>query len=152
MIRNSLAIILGLFTATLIINLGLRIGFDRFSGADLSVFEHWDRLLQTESAQKNNYFFVALLLSSGIGSTFGGVVSAIIVTRAKVAYAMLIGFILLFIAMLDVIIFPYHPTFYKVTIFFTYFPFSWIGGKFVEILYQNFLNRRLQSSHHEQDF
>ncbi len=62
-------------------------------------------------------FFVALLVSSGIGAMIGGVVTALVVKYAKVAYAILIGFILLFIAMLDVIIFPFHPTFYKISIF-----------------------------------
>ncbi len=64
----------------------------------------------------------------------GGVVTALGVKYAKVAYAILIGFILLFIAMLDVIIFPFHPTFYKISIFLIFFPFSWIGGKVVEVL------------------
>ncbi len=142
MIRNSLAIILGLVVAAFVIHLGLRADPSWVSEQHISPFEHWDKLLSYHSAQKNSYFFIALLLSSGIGSTLGGVVAAIIVKNAKVAYAMLIGFILLFVAMLDVIIFPHHPTFYKILIFFTYFPFSWIGGKFVEVLYQNFINRR----------
>jgi hypothetical protein len=58
-----------------------------------------------------------------------------IVRYAKVAYALLIGFILLFLAMLDIIIFPYHPTFYKIGIFLTFFPFSWVGGKIVSVIY-----------------
>ena len=93
------------------------------------------------------YFFVALLISSGIGATVGGVVTAILVKYAKVAYAILIGFILLFIAMLDIIIFPYHPTFYKILIFLTFFPCAWMGGKITEIIYERKKKklRRLQN-------
>ena len=92
------------------------------------------------------YFVVALLISSGIAATVGGVVTAIIVKYAKVAYAILIGFILLFIAMLDIIIFPYHPTFYKILIFLTFFHFAWMGGKITEVIYERKKrrNRRLQ--------
>ncbi|MBP8085105.1 MAG: hypothetical protein KAY28_03045, partial [Cloacibacterium sp.] len=88
-------------------------------------------------------FFWTLLFSSGIGATIGGVVTAVIVKYAKVAYAILIGFIMLFIAMLDIIIFPYHPTFYKILIFIIYFPFSWIGGKIVEVIFER-KKRKLQ--------
>jgi predicted MFS family arabinose efflux permease len=70
-----------------------------------------------------------LLFSSGIGATIGGVVTAVIVKYAKVAYAILIGFMMLFIAMLDIIIFPYHPTFYKILIFIIYFPFLGLAEK-----------------------
>jgi len=90
---------------------------------------------------------VALLISSGIGATVGGVVTAILVKYAKVAYAILIGFILLFMAMLDVIIFPYHPTFYKILIFLTFFPCAWMGGKITEVIYERKKKklRRLQN-------
>ena len=43
---------------------------------------------------------------------------------------------MLFISMLDIIVFPYHPTFYKILIFIVYFPFSWVGGKIVEVIYE----------------
>lgn len=93
--------------------------------------------------QKDGAFFGFLLFISGLGTTVGGVATAIIVKYAKVAYAILIGFIMLFIAMLDVIVFPYHPTFYKVSIFLTFFPFSWIGGKIVEVIYERKKKRRI---------
>lgn len=93
--------------------------------------------------QKDGAFFGFLLFISGLGTTVGGVATAIIVKYAKVAYAILIGFIMLFLAMLDVIVFPYHPTFYKVSIFLTFFPFSWIGGKIVEVIYERKKKRRI---------
>lgn len=133
--RNTLAVLLGLGVVAAVISLGVRLDsswYDRSLG--LSPFEHWGKVLK--SAEGNSGFFWTLLFSSGIGATIGGVVTAIIVKYAKVAYAILIGFIMLFIAMLDIIIFPYHPTFYKILIFVIYFPFSWIGGKIIEMIYE----------------
>jgi predicted MFS family arabinose efflux permease len=140
-LRNTIAVVIGLAIAGLIITLGIRvfpqwITFDAFAP-----FEHWQRFLY--SMRGNDAFFGFLLFISGLGTTFGGVATAIIVKYAKVAYAILIGFIMLFIAMLDVIIFPYHPTFYKISIFLTFFPFSWIGGKIVEIIYERNKKKRI---------
>ncbi len=102
--------------AGVIISLGVKINSSWVNYEGFFPFEHW--------------------CSSGFGATIGGVTTAIIVKYAKVAYAILIGFILLFIAMLDIIVFPYHPTFYKILIFITYFPFAWLGGKIVEVIYE----------------
>ncbi|SHM38110.1 hypothetical protein [Chryseobacterium polytrichastri] len=140
-IRNTLAVLVGLAIAGLIITLGIRVfpqwvTFDAFAP-----FEHWQRFL--ESMKNDEAFFGFLLFISGLGTTIGGVATAIIVKYAKVAYAILIGFIMLFIAMLDVIIFPYHPTFYKISIFLTFFPFSWIGGKIVEVIYERNKKKRI---------
>lgn len=133
-IRNTFAVLVGLVIAGLIITLGIRafpkwVTFDAFAP-----FEHWQRFL--DSMKNNDAFFGFLLFISGLGTTVGGVVTAMIVKYAKVAYAILIGFIMLFIAMLDVIILPYHPTFYKISIFLVFFPFAWMGGKIVEVIYE----------------
>ncbi len=133
-IRNTIAVIVGLGIAGLIITLGIRAFPQWVTFEAFAPFEHWQKFLQ--SMQKDGAFFGFLLFISGLGTTVGGVATAIIVKYAKVAYAILIGFIMLFIAMLDVIVFPYHPTFYKVSIFLTFFPFSWIGGKIVEVIYE----------------
>lgn len=133
-LRNTFAVLVGLFFAALIITLGIRINPKWVTFDDFAPFEHWDGFLK--SVEHNNSFFWFLLLFTGIGSIVGGVATAVLVKYAKVAYAILIGFILLFIAMLDIIIFPYHPTFYKICIFLTFFPFSWIGGKIVEVIYE----------------
>lgn len=140
-LRNTLAVLVGLAIAGLMITLGIRafpqwVTFDAFAP-----FEHWQRFL--ESMKGQDAFFGFLLFISGLGTTVGGVVTAMIVKYAKVAYAILIGFIMLFIAMLDVIIFPYHPTFYKISIFLTFFPFSWLGGKIVSVIYER-KNKRLR--------
>ena len=140
-LRNTIAVLVGLAIAGLIITLGIRaipqwITFEAFAP-----FKHWESFL--ESMKNNNAFFWFLLFISGLGTTVGGVVTAIIVKYAKVAYAILIGFIMLFVAMLDVIIFPYHPTFYKISIFLVFFPFAWMGGKIVEVIYERKKKRQI---------
>ncbi|WP_407403423.1 hypothetical protein [Chryseobacterium sp.] len=140
-LRNTFAVLVGLAIAGLIITFGIRV-FPRWNTFDaFAPFEQWQRFL--ESLQHDSAFFGFLLFISGLGTTFGGVVTALIVKYAKVAYAILIGFIMLFIAMLDVIIFPYHPTFYKISIFLVFFPFSWIGGKIVEVIYERKKKRKI---------
>jgi len=140
-LRNTFAVIIGLVIAGLIITLGIRIFPQWITFEAFAPFEHWQRFLQ--SMQDDKAFFGFLLFISGLGTTVGGVVTAMIVKYAKVAYAILIGFIMLFIAMLDVIVFPYHPTFYKISIFLTFFPFSWIGGKIVSVIYERKKKQRI---------
>ncbi|WP_373709106.1 hypothetical protein [Kaistella sp.] len=144
-LRNTFAVLTGLFVAALLISLGVRINSSWITYEGFTPFQRWETLLK--AMEHKPYFFVALLISSGIAATVGGVVTAIIVKYAKVAYAILIGFILLFMAMLDIIIFPYHPTFYKILIFLTFFPFAWIGGKITEVIYERKKKRlkKLQS-------
>lgn len=133
-LRNTFAVLTGLAVAAILISIGIRINSSWITYDEIAPFQRWETLLK--SMEHKPYFFVALLISSGIAATVGGVVAASIVKYAKVAYAILIGFILLFIAMLDIIIFPYHPTFYKILIFLTFFPFAWIGGKITEVIYE----------------
>lgn len=139
-LQNTFAVIVGLAVAALIISLGVRLNSSWITYDEFAPFKHWENLLK--SMEHKPYFFVALLVSSGIAATVGGVATAIIVKYAKVAYAILIGFILLFIAMLDIIIFPYHPTFYKICVFLTFFPFAWIGGKITEVIYERKKKRK----------
>lgn len=140
-LRNTFAVLVGLAVAGILISLGVRLNSAWITYDEYAPFKHWKSLLQ--SMEHKPYFFVALLISSGIGATIGGVVTATLVKYAKVAYAILIGFILLFIAMLDIIIYPYHPTFYKILIFLTFFPCAWMGGKITEIIYKR-KKRKLQ--------
>lgn len=141
-LRNTLGVLCGLAVAGVIISLGVRIDSSWVNYDEFAPFEHWEKLLK--SVENRSGFFWVLLISSGLGATFGGITTAIIVKYAKVAYALLIGFMMLFIAMLDIIIFPYHPTFFKILIFITYFPFAWIGGKIVEVIYERKKKRELR--------
>ena len=120
-LRNTLAVVVGLFVSAMVISLGIRLNADWATFTNFTPFQNWETFL--EKRQNDTEFYWILLLLSGISATIGGVISAMIVRYAKVAYALLIGFILLFLAMLDIIIFPYHPTFYKIGIFLTFFPF-----------------------------
>ncbi len=132
-LRNTLAVVVGLFVSAMVISLGIRLNADWVNFTNFTPFQNWETFL--EKRQDDAEFYWILLFLSGISATIGGVISAMIVRYAKVAYALLIGFILLFLAMLDIIIFPYHPTFYKIGIFLTFFPFSWVGGKIVSVIY-----------------
>ena len=132
-LRNTLAVVVGLFVSAMVISLGIRLNADWVTFTNFTPFQNWETFL--EKRQNDAEFYWILLRLSGISATIGGVISAMIVRYAKVAYALLIGFILLFLAMLDIIIFPYHPTFYKIGIFLTFFPFSWVGGKIVSVIY-----------------
>lgn len=141
-LRNTLGVLMGLLTAGLIITLGIRLNPEWITYKEFAPFKHWETLLR--SVQHKPYFFVTLLVSFGIASMVGGVVTAVIVKYAKVAYAILIGFIMLFIGMLDIIIHSYHPTFYKIAIFLIFFPFAWLGGKITEIIYNRKKRRELR--------
>ena len=132
-LRNTLAVVVGLFVSAMVISLGIRLNADWVTFTNFTPFQNWETFL--EKRQNDTEFYWILLLLSGISATIGGVISAMIVRYAKVAYALLIGFILLFLEMLDIIIFPYHHTFYKIGIFLTFFPFSWVGGKIVSVIY-----------------
>lgn len=132
-LRNTLGVFVGLLVSGIVISLGIRLNSEWVTYEHFSPFQNWENFLETR--KRDTGFFAYLLFLSGISAIVGGVATAIIVKYAKVAYALLIGFILLFFAMLDIIIFPHHPTFYKICIFLTFFPFSWVGGKITEVLY-----------------
>ncbi|MGM5629363.1 hypothetical protein O2K51_00560 [Apibacter raozihei] len=131
MIRNTIAVLSGLFVAVAIITSSVMINpyWIPYEYKGLAI-EYWTPIIKTAKGE----FFIALLISSGIGSLLGGIVCALIVKTAKKAYAMLIGFILLLTAIATVFIFPGHPTWYIVSMFFIFFPFSWLGAQLVEWL------------------
>ncbi|MDR3272416.1 MAG: hypothetical protein LBT29_02885 [Flavobacteriaceae bacterium] len=128
MIRNTIAVLLGLLIAIAVITLSVMLDshWIKYDYKGLPI-EHWRSVMKTARPE----FFVALLVSSGIGSLLGGVVCALIVKHGKRAYAMLIGFILFIIAIVDGFIFKGHPIWYKIAAFFIFFPFSWLGAQVV---------------------
>lgn len=141
-LRNTIAVLIGLAVAGLIITLGIRTNPRWRTFEEFAPFKHWRQFLGT--VEHDSGFFIFLLFFAGLASVVGGVFTAVIVKYGKVAYAILIGFILLFLAVLDVVINPYHPTFYKISIFIVFFPFSWIGGKVVEVIYERKKRRELK--------
>ena len=88
-LRNTFAVLIGLFIAMIIITIGLRINSEWITYSGLTPFDKWSQLLH--DMKKNDGFFIALLISSGLASTIGGITTALLVKYAKVAYAMLIG-------------------------------------------------------------
>lgn len=140
MFRNTLAVVSGLCVAITLILIGITLNknwFDELSGVDLTqkgeVLIYWRSVLR----QAPHGFFIALLVSCGVGSTVGGVVTAMMVKTAKPAYAMIIGFILFILAVIDILLVEGHPTWYSIAMFFIFFPFSWVGGKIVEVIEKN---------------
>ncbi len=136
-LRNFLAVILGLAVALVIITFGITLN-DNWIEYDYSRFpyEHWNRVIKyaARTPEVRDEFFLMLLLSEGIGAIFGGLVTALIVPRAKKAYAVFVGFILFLIAMGDVIFTPNHPTWYELSILPVLFFSSWLGGLITDLL------------------
>lgn len=136
-VRNTLSVLAGLALALTIITLAVtanKAWFDELDNIVLrqkgDVFYYWQSVVK----QAPTNFFIALLISSGVASTLGGVLTAFLVKRARQAYALLVGFILFFMAIIDIIIITDHPTWYEISMFFIFYPFSWLGGKIVDIL------------------
>lgn len=99
------------------------------------MYEHWNRVIRyaARTPKVRDEFFLMLLFSCGIGSMVGGLITAMIVIRAKKAYAILVGFILFLIALGDIIFTPNHPTWYELSIMPVFFFFSWLGGLLTDL-------------------
>ena len=149
-LRNTLAVILGLLVVYLIINSAITLNAHRLGWDDEAVFPEWRHIIKFFTRGNGKEFeldfFGMMLLSSGISALCGGIVTALIVKRAKQAYSMLIGFILLIVAFGDVIITPYHPTWYEILICPVLFLFSWIGGLIIDIIYKKFFRKQKPSA------
>ena len=136
-LRNFFAVILGLAVAMAIIMFGITLN-DNWIEYDYSRFpyEHWNRVIRyaARTPEIRDEFFLALLFSNGVGAIFGGLVTAMIVSKAKKAYAVFVGFILFLIALGDVIFTPHHPTWYELAIMPVLFFFSWLGGLITDLV------------------
>ena len=140
-LRNFFAVILGLAVALAIIMFGITLN-DNWIEYDYSKFpyEHWNRVIRyaARTPEVRDEFFIALLFSNGVGAIFGGLVTAMIVSKAKKAYAVFVGFILFLIAMADVVFTPHHPTWYEIALLPVLFFFSWLGGLFTDLISKKF--------------
>lgn len=146
-LRNTIGVIIGLAIALLIIMLGISLN-QNWIEYDYSRFpyEHWNRVIRyaSKTPKVKEHFFIALLVSCGVGAIFGGLISAAIVKRAKKAYAAFVGFLLFVIAYLDVIFTPGHPTWYEVSILPVLFFFSWLGGLLTDLMSKKLTRREKQ--------
>lgn len=135
-LRNSIAVLIGLAVALVIIMFGIQLN-DSWIEYDYSRFpyEHWNRVIKyaARTPEVRDEFFLVLLASQGVGAIFGGLITAAIVTKAKKAYAVFLGFILFLIAMGDVVFTAYHPTWYELSILPILFFFSWLGGLLTDV-------------------
>lgn len=149
-LRNTIAVILGLVVVYLIINMGITYNAYKLGWEDEAIFPEWRHIIKyfSKGAGKPHevQFFGMMLLCSGIAALSGGIVTAILVKRAKQAYSMLIGFIILLVAFGDVVITPYHPTWYEILICPVLFLFSWIGGLIIDIIYKKFFRKKKPAS------
>lgn len=137
MIRNIFGVSIGILVALAIVTFAINIDPNWIEYEGGFIFKHWQKVVKSARDE----FFIALLISEGVGSMIGGIVTALIVKEAKTAYAMLIGFLLFIAALFDIIFTTDHPTFYEIGIFFVFFPFSWLGGKIVDLIYKNWFVR-----------
>ncbi|MXV38123.1 hypothetical protein GO491_05450 [Flavobacteriaceae bacterium Ap0902] len=138
-VRNTLSVLAGLAVALTIILLAItanKAWFDELGHIELArkadVFIYWQSVLK----QAPDNFFIALLISCGIGAMIGGVTTAFLVKKARQAYAILVGALLFSGAVIDIFIFK-HPTWYQISLILIFFPCAWLGGKIVDVLIQN---------------
>lgn len=138
-VRNTFSVLAGLAVALTLIMFGITLNKAWFSELDNivlaqkgDVFLYWSSVLK----QAPTNFFIALLVSCGVGATVGGIITAFLVKQARQAYALFIGLILFLGAVIDILIVEGHPTWYSIILFFIFFPFSWLGGKIVDTLIQ----------------
>ncbi|XCI75719.1 MAG: hypothetical protein ABI045_03160 [Flavobacteriales bacterium] len=131
MLRNTLAVLLGLIVGIAVILSGIGVTKEWFTEIRLTPLQDWQEVLNFAPFE----FFVTMLVSYGLGALLGGVTTAFFVHMAKQAYALLIGLILLLIAGIHV--FSYTlPFWFEVSTFCVFFPFSWLGGKLVTIIHK----------------
>ena len=148
-LRNTIAVIIGLIIVFLIIQFGLIYNANRLDWDD-RIFPEWRHVIKFfshgEGKKHEVQFFGSMLAISGIAALIGGVVTALIVRRAKQAYTMFVGFIVLIVALGDVLFTPYHPTWYEIAICPVLFFSSWIGGLIVDLIYKKFFKKYKPSS------
>ncbi|WP_185866932.1 hypothetical protein [Blattabacterium cuenoti] len=78
-------------------------------------------------------FFIILIFFYAFSGLLGGIVTAFFAKNAKKAYAILTGFILFLITLFHMFFYPF-PLWFKIIILPIFFPFSYIGGNFIEFL------------------
>ncbi|WP_223843721.1 hypothetical protein [Blattabacterium cuenoti] len=78
-------------------------------------------------------FFLILIFFYAFSALLGGLITAFFVKNAKIAYAILTGFILFLIALFHIFFYPL-PLWFKIIILPLFLPFSYLGGYFIEII------------------
>lgn len=148
-LRNTFAVLLGLAVALGIITFGISLD-SNWINYDYHKFPytHWQQVVHNaaKTQEIRDGFFLSLLFSGGVGAIFGGLVTASLVKRAKIAYAMLVGFILFVIALSDIIFTPAHPTWYELAITPVLFFFSWLGGLLTDLFSRKVFCKRKSKS------
>ncbi|WP_238784434.1 hypothetical protein [Blattabacterium cuenoti] len=76
-------------------------------------------------------FFIILIFFYALSAFLGGITTSFFVQKAKKAYAMLNGFILLIIFFIQIFLYTI-PIWFKIIILTIFFPISYLGGEFIE--------------------
>ncbi|WP_238523379.1 hypothetical protein [Blattabacterium sp. (Mastotermes darwiniensis)] len=78
-------------------------------------------------------FFITLFFFYVFSALSGGFTTAFFVQNAKKAYAVLTGTILFFLAFIHIFFYTF-PLWFEIMILPIFFPFSYLGGEFIELL------------------
>ncbi|WP_341653394.1 hypothetical protein [Blattabacterium cuenoti] len=107
----------------------------------MKILKKWFTKIQFIPLKKFKYilteapteFFIVLIFFYAFSALLGSIITAFIVRNAKKAYAILTGFILFIITLFYMFLYPF-PLWFKIIILPIFFPFSYIGGNFIEFL------------------
>ncbi|WP_317168446.1 hypothetical protein [Blattabacterium cuenoti] len=107
----------------------------------MKIVKEWFTVIQFIPLKKFEYvlteapteFFIILIFFYASSALLGSMITAFLAKKAKKAYAILTGFILFIITLFYMFFYPF-PLWFKIIILPIFFPFSYIGGNFIEFL------------------
>lgn len=129
MYRNMLSISTGILISIVEILYAIKLVKKCFSEIKFLPLKKFKYIL-TEAPTE---FFIILIFFYAFSALSGGITTAFFARNAKKAYAILTGFILFFIALFHMFLYPF-PLWFKIVILPIFFPLSYIGGNFIELL------------------
>lgn len=129
-VRNTLAVIAGVVVGS-IVNMSII----QISGAIIPPPEGVDNTtmegLKASMHLLEPKHFISPFFAHAIGTMAGAIVTALIVVKRKMKFAMAIGIIFLMLGTTTVFMIP-SPTWFNITdLLGAYLPFAWLGGKLV---------------------
>ncbi|WP_185860506.1 hypothetical protein [Blattabacterium cuenoti] len=129
MYRNILSISIGVMISIVEILYAIKLVTRYFTNIQFIPLKKFKYIL-TEAPTE---FFFVLIFFYIFSVLLGGMVTAFLAKNAKKAYAILTGLILFIIALFHMFFYPY-PLWFKIIVLPLFFPFSYVGGNFIEFL------------------
>ncbi|BAM99650.1 hypothetical protein [Blattabacterium cuenoti] len=129
MYRNMLSISIGVLISIVEIFFSMKIVKKWFTKIQFIPLKKFKYIL-TEAPTE---FFIVLIFFYASSALLGSMITAFFARNAKKAYAILTGFILFIITLFYMYFYPF-PLWFKIIIPSVFFPFSYIGGNFIEFL------------------